>query len=63
MVGERTETVLTSGHDEEVISRGIFDAYQDLNLRYSQMAPLSFWEQRNTSSNLPARADRVVPGV
>ncbi|GAA2340571.1 fumarate hydratase [Saccharopolyspora halophila] len=57
VVGKRTESVLTGGQDEEAISRGIFDAYQDLNLRYSQMAPLNFWEERNTGSNLPAQIE------
>ena len=57
VMGKRTESVLTGGGDEEAISRGIFDAYQDLNLRYSQMAPLNFWEERNTGSNLPAQIE------
>ena len=57
VIGKRTETVLTGGDDERLLSRGIFDAYQDLNLRYSQMAPLNFWEERNTGSNLPAQIE------
>ncbi|MFC7344033.1 fumarate hydratase [Saccharopolyspora griseoalba] len=57
VMGKRTESVLTGGGDEEAIARGIFDAYQDLNLRYSQMAPLNFWEERNTGSNLPAQIE------
>nr|WP_228045943.1 fumarate hydratase [Saccharopolyspora sp. HNM0983] len=64
VVGKRTEAVLTGGRDEEVISRGIFDAYQELNLRYSQMAPLDFWEERNTGSNLPAQVELFsAPGT
>ncbi len=43
--------------DEEALSRGIFDAYTQLNLRYSQMAPLTMWEERNTGSNLPAQIE------
>jgi fumarate hydratase, class I len=43
--------------DEEAISRGVFDAYTRLNLRYSQMAPLTMWEERNTGSNLPAQIE------
>lgn len=63
VIGKRTETVLTGGHDEEAVSRGIFDAYRRLNLRYSQMAPTSFWEERNTGSNLPAQVELYsVPG-
>jgi fumarate hydratase class I len=57
VIGKRTESVLTGGADEEALSRGIFDAYQQLNLRYSQMAPLNFWEERNTGSNLPAQIE------
>ena len=57
VIGKRTETVLTGGRDEEVLSRGVFDAYQQLNLRYSQMAPLSFWDERNTGTNLPAQIE------
>ena len=43
--------------DEEAISRGVFDAYTRLNLRYSQLAPLSMWEERNTGTNLPAQVE------
>jgi fumarate hydratase class I len=57
VIGKRTESVLTGGADEAALSRGIFDAYQQLNLRYSQMAPVNFWEERNTGTNLPAQID------
>ncbi|GEL18976.1 fumarate hydratase [Pseudonocardia asaccharolytica] len=57
VVGKRTETVLTGGEDEQAISRGVHQAYAELNLRYSQMAPLSFWEERNTGTNLPAQVE------
>ncbi|MEU6127920.1 fumarate hydratase [Saccharopolyspora sp. NPDC047091] len=57
VIGKRTETVLTGGEDEQRLARGVFDAYQELNLRYSQMAPLNFWEERNTGSNLPAQIE------
>jgi len=64
VVGKRTETVLTGGGDEEAISRGIFAAYDELNLRYSQMAPTSFWEERNTGTNLPAQVELYsAPGA
>ena len=46
--------VTTGGHDEEAIARGVFDTYQSSNLRYSQMAPLTMWDEVNTGSNLPA---------
>jgi fumarate hydratase class I len=57
VIGKRTEGVLTGGADEEALSRGIYDAYQHLNLRYSQMAPLNFWDERNTGTNLPAQVE------
>jgi fumarate hydratase, class I len=64
VVGKRTETVLTGGQDEEAISRGIFTAYDELNLRYSQMAPTSFWDERNTGTNLPAQVELYsAPGA
>ena len=46
--------ITTGGHDEEAIARGVFDTYQTSNLRYSQMAPLTMWDEVNTKSNLPA---------
>ncbi|MEU3768017.1 fumarate hydratase [Amycolatopsis keratiniphila] len=57
VIGKRGEGVLTGGDDERALSRGIFDAYQELNLRYSQMAPVSFWDERNTGTNLPAQIE------
>ena len=58
--GKRGTRVLTDFDDEEVISRAVFDAYQKLNLRYSQLAPLSMWEERNTGTNLPAQIEISV---
>ena len=57
VMGKRGQTVLTDGHDEEHLSRGIFDAYTTLNLRYSQLAPLTMWEEENTGTNLPAQIE------
>ncbi|MFC7219953.1 fumarate hydratase [Streptomyces polyrhachis] len=57
VMGKRGQQVLTEGRDEEALSRGVFDAYTRLNLRYSQMAPLTMWEERNTGSNLPAQIE------
>ncbi|MET8852370.1 fumarate hydratase [Amycolatopsis sp. NPDC004625] len=57
VIGKRGEGVLTGGDDERALSQGIFDAYQQLNLRYSQMAPVNFWDERNTGTNLPAQIE------
>ncbi len=57
VMGKRGQNVLTAGGDEEALSRGVFDAYTKLNLRYSQMAPLTMWEEKNTGSNLPAQIE------
>ena len=57
VMGKKGERVVTGGGDEEAISRGVFDAYTRLNLRYSQMAPITTWEERNTGTNLPAQID------
>jgi len=57
IMGKRGQHVLTSGDDERALSQGVYDAYTQLNLRYSQMAPLSMWEEKNTGSNLPAQIE------
>jgi fumarate hydratase class I len=57
VMGKRGQHVLTDGRDEEHIARGVYDAYTKLNLRYSQLAPLTMWEERNTGSNLPAQIE------
>ncbi|HEX4224468.1 MAG TPA: fumarate hydratase [Pseudonocardiaceae bacterium] len=64
VIGKRTESVLTGGADEAALSKGIFQAYQELNLRYSQMAPVNFWDERNTGTNLPAQVELyAAPGT
>jgi fumarate hydratase class I len=57
VMGKRGQHVLTVGGDEEALSLGIYDAYTKLNLRYSQMAPLTMWDEKNTGSNLPAQVE------
>ena len=57
VMGKRGQHVLTSGSDERALSRGIYDAYTTLNLRYSQMAPVTTWDEKNTGSNLPAQIE------
>ena len=61
--GKKGQYVLTEGNDKEPIARGAFDTYQTSNLRYSQMAPLSMWEEKNTGTNLPAEIKiEAIPG-
>ena len=57
VMGKRGQHVLTTERDEISISRGVFNAYTKLNLRYSQMAPVTVWEEKNTGSNLPAQIE------
>ncbi|MFD0853685.1 fumarate hydratase, partial [Actinomadura adrarensis] len=57
VMGKRGQHVLTDGRDEEHISRGVYDAYTKLNLRYSQMAPVTMWDEKNTGNNLPAQIE------
>jgi fumarate hydratase class I len=57
VMGKKSEGVLTGADDAEAISRGVFDAYTKLNLRYSQLAPLSMYDETNTGSNLPAQIE------
>ncbi|MDG4822471.1 fumarate hydratase [Asanoa sp. WMMD1127] len=57
VMGKRGRHVLTDGTDEEAIARGVFQAYTRLNLRYSQLAPISMWEEKNTGTNLPAQIE------
>ncbi|PWN04768.1 fumarate hydratase [Nocardioides silvaticus] len=57
VMGKKSEGVLTGSDDAEAISRGVFDAYTKLNLRYSQLAPLTTYEEKNTGTNLPAQIE------
>jgi fumarate hydratase class I len=57
VMGKKGERVLTGADDAAAISRGVYDAYTRLNLRYSQLAPLTMWEERNTGTNLPAQVE------
>jgi fumarate hydratase, class I len=63
IMGKRGGGVLTDGRDEEHLARGVYDAYTQLNLRYSQLAPLTMFQERNTGSNLPAQIEiYAAPG-
>ena len=57
VMGKKSEGVLTGADDGEAISRGVYDAYTKLNLRYSQLAPITTWEEKNTGTNLPAQIE------
>jgi fumarate hydratase, class I len=57
VMGKRGQYVLTDGHDEEAIARGVYDTYLSHNLRYSQLAPLDMYREVNTKTNLPAQIE------
>jgi len=60
VMGKRGQHVLTKaghGSDEVSIAAGVSDAYTRLNLRYSQMAPITMWQEKNTGCNLPAQIE------
>ncbi len=57
VMGKKGQHVLTTGKDEIAISQGIYNAYTNLNLRYSQLAPVTTWEEKNTGNNLPAQIE------
>ncbi len=61
--GKKGERVFTDADDERAIARGIFEVYQTSNLRYSQLAPLDMYREKNTGTNLPAEIEiAAVPG-
>lgn len=57
IMGKKGQRVLTTEKDEISISRGVYDAYTNLNLRYSQLTPVTTWDERNTGNNLPAQIE------
>ena len=57
VMGKKGQRTLTSEKDEVSVSRGVYDAYTNLNLRYSQLAPVTTWEEKNTGNNLPAQVE------
>jgi fumarate hydratase class I len=63
VIGKKGENVFTGADDEEALAHGIHDTYTGTNLRYSQMAPITMYEERNTGSNLPAQIELfATPG-
>lgn len=60
---KKGQRIWTNCDDAEAISEGVYNAYTKLNLRYSQVAPLSMYEEKNTACNLPAQVDLLAePG-
>ena len=57
VMAHKGERVLTGGDDAEALSHGVFDAYEQRNLRYSQLAPVDMFTEKNTGSNLPAQIE------
>ncbi len=62
VVAKKGRLVWTDGSDEAALSDGARDAYEIKNLRYSQLAPLSMFEEKNTANNLPAQIDIYSAG-
>eukprot|EP00752_Nemacystus_decipiens_P017826 g15982.t1 len=63
IMGKRGQHVLTDGKDEEHLSRGVYDTYTNTSLRYSQVAPMDMFAEKNTGTNLPAQIDLfATPG-
>ncbi len=60
VLGKKGQFVLTQGDDAEAISQGVYDIWQEKNLRYSQIAPLEMFKEKNTASNLPAQIDLMA---
>ena len=62
VMGKKGRMIWTDGEDESAIAEGIKDAYERKNLRYSQLAPISMFEEKNTKNNLPAQIDIFSEG-
>lgn len=63
VMGKKGRLVFSDGHDEQALAQGIKDAYFKRNLRYSQLAPISMFEEKNTKTNLPAQFDLYAAGA
>ncbi|QBR71740.1 fumarate hydratase [Beijerinckiaceae bacterium] len=62
VMGKKGRLVFTDGDDESALAQGIKDAYEKKNLRYSQLAPLTMFEEMNTKTNLPAQIEIYAEG-
>jgi fumarate hydratase class I len=63
IMGKKGRRVWTEGGDYEALAEGVMDAYLKKNLRYSQLAPISMFEEKNTKNNLPAQIDIYEEGT
>jgi fumarate hydratase class I len=57
VMGKKGENVWTGSNDEEALSKGIYNTFQQRNLRYSQVVPITMFEEKNSGTNLPAQID------
>ncbi len=57
IIAKKGHLIFTNGNDEEALARGVYQTYTEENLRYSQVAPLNMYEEKNTGTNLPAQID------
>jgi fumarate hydratase class I len=62
IMGKKGRLIWTDGEDEAALAEGARDAYLKRNLRYSQLAPLSMFEEKNTSNNMPAQVEIYAEG-
>ncbi len=62
VMGKKGRFIWTEGGDESALAQGVRDAYERKNLRYSQLAPLSMFEEKNTKNNLPAQIEIYAEG-
>ena len=62
VMGKKGRLIWTDGEDESALAEGVMDAYEKRNLRYSQLAPISMFEEKNTKNNLPAQIDIFSEG-
>ena len=62
VIGKKGQRVWTTGNDEEALARGVYDTYTGTNLRYSQLAPVSMYDETNTGTNLPAQIELYATG-
>ncbi|MBY4588945.1 fumarate hydratase [Rhizobium redzepovicii] len=63
IMGKKGRRVWTEGGDGAALARGVMDAYEKKNLRYSQLAPVKMFEEKNTRNNLPAQIDIYEEGT